>query len=264
MKYETEISVDYAVPILSIAVSGISFNVGLANFNLRNILHRDPTFLELLKFMLIEQITYNSTFLVHFRLFGIFIKFAFLYSMAFYGGITIYILSSLILPKIINSLFKIFKFSIQFEPHMILFFPNLISSCYKNCQHISEYHFYRKCQLIYSLLMSMIAIILFRMRSVIFSKFMLICTNQKDHEIMFKLHYFLYALVSISALFFIIEIVCIHFGISFLDWAFKKACFESSYSDLHEVCVRYNNFIYFCDNDSNASIQRVHERRNTI
>ena len=51
---QNEISVSYIIPILSITVTGISVAFGLANYNLRNIMGNDPTFKDLIKFMLIE------------------------------------------------------------------------------------------------------------------------------------------------------------------------------------------------------------------
>ena len=52
---------------------------------------------------------------------------------------------------------------------------------------------------------------------------------------MLSVHYCIYTILGISSFIFIIEIVYIHSGISFLDFAFKKACKESSASDLSEV-----------------------------
>ena len=230
-------------PIFSITVTAISMIVGVSTFNLRNILGHDPTFLELSNFILVEQFSYYSMFYVHYRLFSIFLRCSFLDCDFFYVSITMYLILTVFFPKVINSVLKWRKFSIKFESHMLVCFPNLISSYYKNCNSITEFHYYRKIQLIHSLFMSFSAIILFKMREYIFPKFMNRCNRFLD--IMLNVHCVVYTILAISSLIFIIEIVCIHFGISFLDFAFKKECKKGSESDLsefQEIYTRHRDF----------------------
>ena len=64
-------------------------------------------------------------------------------------------------------------------------------------------------------------------------------------DIMLNVHCVVYTILAISSLIFIIEIVCIHFGISFLDFAFKKECKKGSESDLsefQEIYTRHRDF----------------------
>ncbi len=219
-------------PIFSITVTVISMIIGVSTFNLRNILGHDPTFLELSNFILVEQFSYYSMFYVHYRLFNIFLRCSFLDCNFFYVGITMYLILTVLFPKVINSVLKWGKFSIKFESHMLVCFPNLISSYYKNCNSITEFHYYRKIQLIHSLFMSFSAILLFILREYIFSKFIRQCNHYLKE--MLNVHYCIYTILAISSIIFIIEIVYLHSGNSFLDFAFKKACKESSASVLSE------------------------------
>ena len=145
-----------------------------------------------------------------------------------------YLFLIIFLPKLLNITFK---FPIKFESHMLICFPNFISSCYIKCNKISEYQSYRQIQLIHSLIISAAAIYLNKKKINIFRKFMMICTDPKDLELMFQAKYVINAVLGFSSLLFIVEIICIEFGFSFLDFAFKKGCEESSSSVLSEVNV---------------------------
>ena len=227
------ISMDYFIKILSISVCVISLAAGLSTYNLRNILGCDPTFSDLFRFMLSEQFCFFSMFLFHERIFLIFIRCSLLNKYIFYIGVSIYLFFIIFLPKLLNITFK---FPIKFESHMLICFPNFISSCYRKCNKISEYQSYRQIQLIHSLIMSAFAICL-NQRMTLLPKLMMICTEQKDLELMFQAKYIINAVLGFSSLLFIVEIICIEFGFSFLDFAFKKACEESSSSVLSEVNV---------------------------
>ena len=222
---------DLIIPILSIAVSGISVVVGVSNFNLRNILGKDPTFFDLFRFFLSEQFSYYPMFFFLIFLFNIFIRYLFLNKNTFYIGISIYLFISIFVPKLLN---MICKFPIKFESHMLICFPNFISSCYRKCNKISEYQSYRQIQVIHSLIMSAVAICL-NQRMTLLPKLMMICTEQKDLELMFQAKYIINAVLGFSSLLFIVEIICIEFGVSFIDFAFKKASEDSSSSVSSEV-----------------------------
>ena len=101
-------------PIFSITVTVFSVIIGVSTFNLRNILGHDPTVLELSNFILVEQFSYYSMFYVHYRLFSIFLRCSLLDSNIFYAGITFYLILIMLLPKVINSVFRMCKFSIKF------------------------------------------------------------------------------------------------------------------------------------------------------
>ena len=232
MKQPRIISMDLIIPILSIAVSGISVVVGVSNFNLRNILGKDPTFFDLFRFFLSEQFSYYPMFFFLIFLFNIFIRYLFLNKNTFYIGISIYLFISIFVPKLLN---MICKFPIKFESHMLICFPNYISSCYRNCNKISEYQSYRQIQLIHSLIMSAAAIYLNKKKINIFRKFMMICTDPKDLKLFFNVKYVIDAVLGFSSLLFIVEIICIEFGVSFIDFAFKKASEDSSSSVSSEV-----------------------------
>ncbi len=227
------ISMDYFIPIISISACVISLATGLSTFNLRNILGCDPTFLDLFRFMLSEQFCFVPMFFFHERLFLIFIRCSLLNRYIFYIGFSIYLFLIIFLPKLFNI---IFKFPIKFESHMLICFPNYISSCYRKCNKISEYQSYRQIQLIHSLIMSALAIFL-NQRTTFFPKLTMSCTNPKELVSMFRGKYVTNAVLGFSSLLFIVEIICIEFGFSFLDFAFKKACEESSSSVLSEVTV---------------------------
>ena len=231
MKQPRIISMDLIIPILSIAVSGISVVVGVSNFNLRNILGKDPTFFDLFRFFFSEQFSYYPMFFFLIFLFNIFIRYLFLNKNTFYIGISIYLFISIFVPKLLN---MICKFPIKFESHMLICFPNYISSCYRNCNKISEYQSYRQIQLIHSLIMSATAVYL-NQRTIFFPKLMMSCTNQKDLEKMYIVKNCINTVLGVSSLLFIVEIIFIEFGYSFLDFAFKKASEENSSSYLCKV-----------------------------
>ena len=231
---QNEISVSYIIPILSITVTGISVAFGLANYNLRNIMGNDPTFKDLIKFMLIELFSFSATFLVHQRILLDFLRSSFLNKYIFYIGISIYFFLSIFLPILLNRVLMVCKFPVKLESHMLIYFPNLISSCYRRSNKISEYQYYRQIQLIHSLIMSATAVYL-NQRTIFFPKLMMSCTNQKDLEKMYIVKYCINTVLGVSSLLFIVEIIFIEFGYSFLDFAFKKASEENSSSYLCKV-----------------------------
>ena len=115
------------IPIISIAITDLSLGYGLNTYHLRNLLRRDPTFWKLLKFIVIEQFYTYSIFQLQSRLLSFFLKLSWIYNGVFYAGIVLYLLLSLVLPKIINSIFKRIKFQFKFEFHMLIFFPKKAS-----------------------------------------------------------------------------------------------------------------------------------------
>ena len=247
------------IPNISIAVTALSLQFGLNTYNLRNVLRRDPNFWELLKFIVIEQFFFYTMFQLQSRLLSFFLKLSWIYNGVFYAGIVLYLLLSLVLPKIINSIFKRIKFQFKFEFHMLIFFPNFISNCYKKCNDLSDFHFYRKMQLVHGIAMAIITITLFKTKTLIFSWLTVHCTSSVQLEIFYcPPEYAILTALVVAILLFLIEIVCIIYcGKSFLDWAYKEVCSEKSNSI--QTSQTYDGD-YCKDN----KIDKADWRRNTI
>ncbi len=253
MEHIAIISTDLIYPVISIAVTGLSLYFGLATYNLRNVLRRDPGFCEFLKYIAIQQFGGYSMFLISSRLLLNFLKISFLYHGVFYIGIALYLLCILFLTEIINCVFKRIKFQTSFEFHMLIFFPNFTSTCYKKCNILSEFHFYRKLELVYGLVMSIIALTLFRTRTYIFKHYFTIqCLSSEKLEIMHIAGWCSSTALGIAILLIITEILCIvYFGISFLDWAFIEVCSDNETPEANDDC-------------KDTNFNRADKRRNTV
>ena len=259
------------IPIISIAVTALSIEFGLYTYNLRNLLRRDPNFWELFKYLVIEEFYGYSIFLVQSRLLAYFLKFSFIYNGVFYAGIVLYLLLSVVLPRIIDRIFKRIKFQFKFEFHMLIFLPNFISNCYKKCNVLSDFHFYRKLQLVHGIAMAIIAITLFRTRTYIFSRLTVQCTTSTQLKMLYNSEYAVLTLLGVNILMFIIEIVrIIYCGKSFLDWAYKEVCSEKSNAiQTSQTYAAYNYYYYYYfyyvgDCSKDTKINKADWRRNTI
>ena len=220
-------SVKYGFPIFGMAVTVVSLLYGVSTFNLKNILNREPLILELCKFMFIELFFSYPIFFVQVRLFYCFIVLSYIYFQAFYGIITLYLVLIITIPKGLNILLRKMKFPADTEPYMLKFFPIYISSCYRKCESLSQFHFYRRLHLVINILTVMTAVGFYRARNIWFG-FRTEYSTAEALETMQILEYYILMALAISAILSIIELLCINNGNSFLDWAFEKAMKEKT------------------------------------
>ena len=129
------------------------------------------------------------------------------------------------IPKGLNILLRKMKFPADTEPYMLKFFPIYISSCYRKCESLSQFHFYRRLHLVINILTVMTAVGFYRARNVWFG-FRTEYSTAEALETMQILEYYILMALAISAILSIIELLCINNGNSFLDWAFEKAMKE--------------------------------------